>query len=260
MQLRRLNRMVNPHRNSSLFGNDFPNYSQALSKLHHFSGNRVSLMDFLTDLLSFFLHIDQHLRELTGQYGGWLYTLLFLIVFCETGLVVTPFLPGDSLLFAAGSLAAIGAMNVHVLFLALALAAILGDTVNYAVGHYLGEKVFSPDARVLKQAYLDRTHQFFERHGGKTIIIARFVPIVRTFAPFVAGAGSMSYRHFLLYNVTGAVAWTASFLYGGYFFGNLPFVRQNFTLVILAIIILSIMPGVFEYWRHRRAEAEVRAE
>ena len=210
-------------------------------------------MDFFSDLLSWFLHLDQHLAELAGQYGGWIYGILFLIVFCETGLVVTPFLPGDSLLFAAGTLAAIGQMNVHALFLLLTAAAIIGDTVNYAAGHYFGEKVFSPDARVLKQAYLDRTHQFFERHGGKTIVIARFVPIVRTFAPFVAGAGSMNYSRFLFYNVTGAIAWTASFLYGGYFFGNLPFVKQNFTLVILAIIILSIMPGVVEYWRHRRA-------
>ncbi len=212
-------------------------------------------MDFVSDLLSFFLHLDRHLTELIGQYGIWIYGILFLIVFCETGLVVTPFLPGDSLLFAAGSLAAIGQMNIHTLFLLLTAAAVIGDTVNYATGHFFGEKVFSPDARVLKQAYLDRTHQFFERHGGKTIIIARFVPIVRTFAPFVAGAGSMTYRHFLFYNVTGGVAWTASFLYGGYFFGNLPFVKQNFTLVILAIIILSIVPGVVEYWRHRRAPA-----
>ena len=217
-------------------------------------------MEFLSDLLSFFLHLDRHLAELASQYGGWLYGILFLIIFCETGLVVTPFLPGDSLLFAAGSLAAIGQMNIHALFLLLTAAAIIGDTVNYAAGHYFGEKVFSPDARVLKQAYLDRTHQFFERHGGKTIVIARFVPIVRTFAPFVAGAGSMNYSRFLFYNVTGGVAWTASFLYGGYFFGNLPFVKQNFTLVILAIIILSIMPGVVEYWRHRRAAAAPRAE
>ena len=209
-------------------------------------------MDFFADLLSFFLHLDQHLTIIANQYGGWIYAILFLIVFCETGLVVTPFLPGDSLLFAAGSLAAVGSMNIHGLFLLVAVAAILGDTVNYAAGHYFGEKVFSADARILKHEYLDRTHQFFERHGGKTIIIARFVPIIRTFAPFVAGAGSMSYRHFLRYNVAGGVAWTASFLYGGYFFGNLPFVKQNFTLVILAIIILSILPGVIEYWRHHR--------
>jgi membrane-associated protein len=217
-------------------------------------------MELLADLASFILHIDQHLRELASHYGGWLYAILFLIVFCETGLVVTPFLPGDSLLFAAGSLAAVAgsALNIHTLFLLLTAAAIIGDTVNYAAGHYFGEKAFSPDARVLKQEYLDRTHQFFERHGGKTIVIARFVPIIRTFAPFVAGAGSMSYPHFLFYNVTGAIAWTSSFLYGGYFFGNLPFVQQNFTLVIVAIIILSILPGVVEYWRHRRAT--VRAE
>lgn len=219
-------------------------------------------MDIFYDLVSFILHIDQHLRDLAVQYGGWLYGILFLIIFCETGLVVTPFLPGDSLLFAAGSLTVLAdsAMNIHVLFLLLTIAAILGDTVNYAAGHYFGEKVFSPDARILKQDYLDRTHQFFERHGGKTIVIARFVPIIRTFAPFVAGAGSMTYRHFLFYNVTGAMAWTSSFLYGGYFFGNLPFVKQNFTLVILAIIILSIMPGVFEYWRIRRSAAAAHAE
>lgn len=219
-------------------------------------------MEILSDLLSFILHIDQHLRELASQYGGWLYGILFLIIFCETGLVVTPFLPGDSLLFAAGSLTALAdsAMNIHALFLLLTAAAILGDTVNYAAGHYFGEKVFSPNARVLKQEYLDRTHQFFERHGGKTIVIARFVPIIRTFAPFVAGAGNMAYRHFLFYNATGAIAWTASFLYGGYFFGNLPFVKQNFTLVILAIIILSIMPGVIEYWRHRRTTVAARVK
>ena len=212
-------------------------------------------MDLLADLLSFFLHLDQHLAIMSSQYGGWIYAILFLIVFCETGLVVTPFLPGDSLLFAAGALAAIpdSELNIHAIFLLLTVAAILGDTVNYAAGHYFGEKVFSADARILKREYLNRTHQFFERHGGKTIVIARFVPIIRTFAPFVAGAGSMTYRHFLFYNVTGGVAWTASFLYGGYFFGNLPFVKQNFTLVILAIIILSILPGVIEYWRHRRA-------
>ncbi|MFO1421346.1 MAG: DedA family protein [Candidatus Competibacteraceae bacterium] len=217
-------------------------------------------MDFASDLLSFFLHLDRHLTELAGQYGGWIYGILFLIVFCETGLVVTPFLPGDSLLFAAGSLAAIGQMNIHALFLLMAFAAIAGNTVNYAVGRYLGERAFDADARFLKQEYLDRTHRFFERHGGKTIIITRFVPIVRTFAPFVAGAGGMSYGRFQWYNATGGVAWTASFLYGGYFFGNLPFVKQNFTLVILAIIVLSIMPGVVEYWRHRRATAGTGVE
>ena len=213
-------------------------------------------MDFVSDLISFFLHLYRHLAELASQYGGRLYGILFFIVFCETGLVVTPFLPGDSLLFAAGALAALGEMNIHFLFLLMAFAAIAGNTVNYAVGRYLGEKVFRPDARILKQAYLDRTHQFFERHGGKTIILTRFVPIVRTCAPSVAGAGGMSDGRFQGYNVAGGVLWTASFLYGGYFFGNLPFVKQNFSLVILAIIILSLMPGVVEYWRHRRAAPE----
>lgn len=217
-------------------------------------------MDSLADLISLFLHLDQHLADWAAQYGGWIYLILFLIVFCETGLVVTPFLPGDSLLFAAGSLAAIGSMNIHALFLLLTAAAIIGDTVNYAAGHYFGEKAFSADARILKQAYLDRTHAFFARHGGKTIVIARFVPIIRTFAPFVAGAGRMDYRYFLLYNIAGGIAWTALFLYGGYFFGNLPFVKRNFSLVILAIIILSILPGVIEYLRQRRAAVAIRAE
>ncbi len=215
-------------------------------------------MEFFSELISLFLHLDKHLVELTEQYGSWIYAILFLIVFCETGLVITPFLPGDSLLFAAGSLAAIGSMNVHMLFILLTIAAVIGDTVNYAIGHYLGEKVFSPDARVLKQSYLEYTHQFFERHGGKTIIIARFVPIVRTFAPFVAGAGSMNYSRFILFNITGAFAWTSLFLYGGYWFGNLPFVKSNFTLVILIIIICSIMPGIIEYWRHRRLATKAR--
>ncbi|HOB63064.1 MAG TPA: DedA family protein [Candidatus Competibacteraceae bacterium] len=216
-------------------------------------------MDFLSDLFSLFLHLDRHLAELAGQYGSWIYGILFLLVFCETGLVVTPFLPGDSLLFAAGSLAAIGSMNIHLLFLLMATAAILGNTVNYTVGRLLGEKAFTPNARILKQDYLHRTHRFFERHGGKTIVITRFVPLVRTFAPFVAGAGGMSYGRFQAYNVAGGIVWTASFLYGGYFFGNLPVVKQNFSLVILAIIVLSLMPGVIEYWRHRRAGSDAAA-
>ncbi|MFO1371471.1 MAG: DedA family protein [Candidatus Competibacteraceae bacterium] len=216
-------------------------------------------MDFFNELLSFFLHLDRHLAELVNHYGSWIYAILFTIIFCETGLVVTPFLPGDSLLFAAGALAAVGQMNIHGLFLLLAVAAIAGNTVNYTVGRYLGEKAFSADARILKQAYLDRTHRFFERHGGKTIVITRFVPIVRTFAPFVAGAGGMTYSRFLFYNVAGGVAWTASFLYGGYFFGNLPIIKNNFTLVILAIIVLSLMPGIVEYGRQRRTQAGVES-
>ena len=205
----------------------------------------------MPDFIDLFLHIDRHLAEFVVLYGTWIYALLFAIIFSETGFVVTPFLPGDSLLFAAGSLAAIGKMNVHALFILLTLAAVLGNTVNYVVGHFLGEKAFTENARFLKKGYLDRTHRFFEKHGGKAIILTRFVPIVRTFAPFVAGAGTMSIARFQIYNVIGGVAWTASFIYGGYFFGNLPFVKQNFTFVILGIIIISIMPGIIEYWRHQ---------
>lgn len=208
----------------------------------------METVSYFIDLL---LHLDIHLAEFASQYGSWIYALLFAIIFSETGFVVTPFLPGDSLLFAAGALAALGEMDVHTLFVLLTLAAVLGNTVNYTVGHFIGEKVFSENARILKKQYLDRTHRFFEKHGGKTIILTRFVPILRTFAPFVAGAGTMSFSRFQIYNLIGGVAWTASFLYGGYFFGNLPFVKQNFTLVILAIIIASIMPGIIEYWRHR---------
>ncbi len=210
-------------------------------------------MEFIAQFIDIVLHLDKHLAELAAQYGTWMYAILIAIVFCETGLVVTPILPGDSLLFAAGSLAALGALDVNVLFVALTLAAIVGDAVNYHIGQYVGLKAFRPDARVLKTAYLDRTHAFYERHGGKTIIIARFVPIVRTFAPFVAGAGSMSYRRFFAYNVIGALLWTSSLLYAGYFFGNLPLVKQNFSLVIIGIIVVSCLPGVVEFVRHKRA-------
>jgi membrane-associated protein len=208
-------------------------------------------MDMLLNFLELILHIDRHLAEFASQYGAWIYALLFAIIFSETGFVVTPFLPGDSLLFAAGALAAVGEMNVHGLFALLTAAAIAGNSVNYAVGYFFGEKAFAENARFLKKEYLDRTHLFFEKHGGKTIILTRFVPILRTFAPFVAGAGRMSLTRFQCYNFIGAVAWTASFIYGGYFFGNLPFVKQNFVLVILGIIILSIMPGIIEYWRQK---------
>lgn len=214
-------------------------------------------MELLTQFTDIVLHLDKHLAELALQYGTWMYAILIAIIFCETGLVVTPFLPGDSLLFAAGSLAAVGALDVHVLFVVLTLAAIVGDGVNYHIGQYVGLKAFRPDARVLKTAYLEKTHAFYERHGGKTIIIARFVPIVRTFAPFVAGAGSMSYRRFLAYNVIGALIWTGSLLYAGYLFGNLPLVKENFSLVIIGIIIVSILPGVVEFIRHKRAAARV---
>ncbi|MDH4101147.1 MAG: DedA family protein [Nitrospirota bacterium] len=211
-------------------------------------------MELIKGFIDIFLHLDKHLAEITQSYGTWTYLILFLIVFCETGLVVTPFLPGDSLLFAAGAIASLGGMNPVYLFLLLTAAAIIGDTVNYGIGHYIGPKVFQrEDSRFLKKEYLERTHRFYEKHGGKTIIIARFVPIIRTFAPFVAGVGSMSYGKFLVYNVTGAVMWVAIFIFAGYYFGNLPVVKKNFTLVILVIIILSIMPGIIEFLRHRRS-------
>lgn len=210
-------------------------------------------MESLAGFLDLFLHLDQHLRELAQAYGGWLYAVLFLIVFLETGLVVTPFLPGDSLLFVAGTIAATGELNVHGLVLLLIAAAIIGDSVNYAIGRYLGPRVFRfEDSRFFKRAYIDRTHAFYERHGGKTLIIARFIPIIRTYAPFVAGIGAMSYRRFLFFNVTGAVLWVVSLTYAGYLFGNLPVVKDNLSLVIIGIIVASIMPGVIEVLRHRR--------
>jgi len=210
----------------------------------------VELLGGFVDLI---LHLDQHLLELARTYGIWIYAILFLIVFLETGLVVTPFLPGDSLLFVAGAIAAAGEMNVHGVVLLLTVAAILGDSVNYAIGRYLGPRVFRfEDTRFFKRAYIDRTHAFFERHGGKTIIIARFIPIIRTYAPFVAGIGAMPYGRFAVFNVTGAILWVVLLTYAGYFFGNLPFVKNNLTLVILGIIILSILPGIIEFLRARR--------
>ncbi|MBI5887816.1 MAG: DedA family protein [Deltaproteobacteria bacterium] len=209
-------------------------------------------MELLKTFIEIFLHLDKHLDLLIKGYGGWTYAILFLIIFCETGLVVTPFLPGDSLLFTVGALAAIGSLDVYLVFLLLTVAAILGDTVNYAAGRFMGPKVFS---RFLKKEYLDRTHRFYEKYGGKTIVFARFVPIVRTFAPFVAGVGVMSYPMFIFYNVAGALAWIASFVLGGYFFGNIPAVKQNFTAVIFAIIIISILPSVIEFIRHKRRKS-----
>ena len=211
-------------------------------------------MDLISGFFDLILHLDQHLTDLAQNYGAWVYAVLFLIVFLETGLVVTPFLPGDSLLFVAGTIAAAGALNIHALVLLLIAAAIAGDSLNYAIGRYLGPRVFRfDDSRFFKRAYVDRTHAFFERHGGKAIIIARFVPIVRTYAPFVAGIGAMRYRRFLMFNVTGAVLWVALLAYSGFFFGNLPLVRNNLTAVILGIIVLSILPGIVEFWRARRA-------
>ena len=210
-------------------------------------------MDLLSGFFDLILHLDRHLLELARSYGVWVYAVLFLIVFLETGVVVTPFLPGDSLLFVAGTIAAAGELNIHGLVLLLIAAAIAGDSLNYAIGHYLGPRVFRfDDSRFFKRAYLDRTHAFFERHGGKAIILARFVPIIRTYAPFVAGIGAMRYRRFLMFNVTGAVLWVALLAYAGFFFGNLPLVRNNLTAVILGIIVLSIMPVIIEFWRAKR--------
>jgi len=191
----------------------------------------------------------------TGKTGAWTYALLFVIVFCETGLVVTPILPGDSLLFAAGALSALGTLDPWMLFLLLTLAAVLGDMVNYWAGRIFGASIFKPDARFLRTEYLERTRRFYERHGGKTIVQARFVPIIRTFAPFVAGMGTMKYRRFFLYNVAGAVLWVAGCVAAGYFFGNIPVVKSNFSLAILAIVFVSVLPGILAWLRSRRAGA-----
>ncbi|MCM3877774.1 MAG: DedA family protein [Thermoanaerobaculia bacterium] len=209
-------------------------------------------MDLLKQLVDIFLHLDRHLADVTRDYGTFTNVILFAIVFCETGLVVTPFLPGDSLLFAAGALAALGSLNLWVLFLSLSLAAILGDTVNYWIGKKIGPRAFDGTVRFLKQEHLRKTEAFYERHGKKTIILARFVPIVRTFAPFVAGVGSMTYGTFIAYNVIGGVAWVAICVFAGYFFGNIPVVKKNFSLVILAIVLLSTVPIALEWWRSRR--------
>ena len=212
-------------------------------------------MELLKDFLDLFLHLDQHLHELIGQYGTWTYAILWLIVFCETGLVVTPFLPGDSLLFAAGTFAGMGSLKPWLLFVLLTVAAILGDTVNYWIGKRIGPRAFTGAVPFLNQAHLRKTEAFYEKHGGKTIIVARFVPIVRTFAPFVAGVGSMNYSRFLAYNVVGGVLWVGLFIFGGYLFGNIPVVRQNFGLVVIAIIVVSVMPVVIEWVRARREGA-----
>lgn len=213
-------------------------------------------MELLTNFIDIFMHLDKHLNAIIQSYGAWTYLILFLIIFCETGLVVTPILPGDSLLFAAGAIAAMGALDPVWLFVLLSIGAIAGDTLNYGIGYYLGPKVFQQnDSRFFKKEYLERTHQFYERHGGKTIIIARFMPIIRTFAPFVAGVGKMSYLNFIAYNVVGGILWIGLFIFGGYMFGNIPAVKQNFTLVIMAIIFVSILPGVIEFLRHKYGKA-----
>jgi membrane-associated protein len=212
--------------------------------------------------LDIFFHLDQHLNAWAGAMGGWLYALLFAIIFGETGLVVTPFLPGDSLLFAVGAIAAATGSPVHIALVIplLAFAAISGDAVNYAIGSKLGPKVFhKEDSRWLNRKYLLRAHAFYEKYGGKTIVLARFIPIVRTFAPFVAGIGKMGYRRFAVFNVAGGIAWVSAFALGGYWFGNLAAVKRNFHFVILAIIVISVMPGLIEYWRSRSRSRAARA-
>ena len=210
-------------------------------------------MELIKDFIEILMHLDKHLDWVIRSYGFWTYGILFLIIFLETGFVVTPFLPGDSLLFAGGTFAALGSLDVTWLMILLCLAAIGGDTVNYWIGHISGPKVFTREkSRFFNKEYLRRTHQFYERYGGKTIIIARFIPIIRTFAPFVAGIGSMTYGHFLTYNIVGGIAWVVIFVLGGYFFGNIPLIKQNFSLAIVAIVFLSILPGIIEFLRHRK--------
>lgn len=207
----------------------------------------MEVVQFLIDL---FLHLDDHLSAVITQYGTWTYALLFFVIFMETGFVVTPFLPGDSLLFAAGTFAGLGDLNLWLLLGLLIVAAFLGDTVNYWIGHYLGERAYK--IRWIKQEYIERTHAFFQKHGGKTIFLARFVPIVRTFAPFVAGIGRMSYGYFVSYNIIGGIVWVTLFTVAGYLFGNVPFVQDNFTLVVIAIIFISIVPMLIEALKARR--------
>lgn len=207
-------------------------------------------MEQIKFLIDLFLHLDEYMAGIIQQYGTWTYAILFGVIFMETGFVVTPFLPGDSLLFAAGTFAGLGSLNIWLLILLLMVAAILGDTVNYWIGHYMGDRAYN--VKWIKKEYLDRTHVFFEKHGGKTIFLARFVPIVRTFAPFVAGMGRMSYGYFFSYNVFGGIVWVLTFTLLGYFFGNLEFVKRNFELVIIAIILISVLPAVYEAMKARR--------
>jgi len=210
-------------------------------------------MEFLQSIANFVFHIDKNLSAIIQNFGAWSYLLLFLVIFAETGLVVTPFLPGDSLLFAAGTFAAQGSFEVAWLFVVLALAAVIGNSVNYAVGDFFGEKLFQNEkSRVFKKEYLERTHKFYEKYGGKTIIITRFVPVMRSFAPFVAGLGKMGYLRFSLYNITGGILWVGLFVFGGFYFGNVPLIKENFSLAIFVIIILSILPGVIEFYKHRK--------
>lgn len=214
-------------------------------------------MEFLKSILDLFLHLDEYLQTIITTYGAWTYGILFVVIFVETGLVVMPILPGDSLLFAAGTFAALGSFNVWGLIGLLIVAAVLGDAVNYSIGHYLGDRAYN--IKWIKKEYLEKTHAFFEKHGGKAIFLARFVPIVRTFAPFVAGIGRMSYAYFATYNIVGGVTWVVLFTLLGYFFGNIPFVKKNFELVIIVIILVSVVPMVVEWWKHRQ-EAKKQAK
>jgi membrane-associated protein len=210
-----------------------------------------SFLELLTSLFDIFLHLDEYLAQVIAQYGTLTYLILFAVIFAETGLVVTPFLPGDSLIFAASALAASTTLNPLLLFVLIGAAAVLGDAVNYGIGRRIGKRAFSGEIRCLKKEYLDRTHAFYEKHGGKTIFLARFVPIVRTFAPFVAGVGEMSYRNFAAYNVVGAITWVGLFISAGYFFGEIPFVKSNFEFVVVAIILVSVLPAVIEVIKAR---------
>src|SRR5690606_12224887 len=208
-------------------------------------------MEWIELIIDFIIHIDQHLVEIVSEYGSWVYAILFLIIFAETGFVVTPFLPGDSLLFAAGALAATGAMNPWYLFILLFIAAVAGDSLNYSIGSYFGIRVFKEDAKIFKMEYLRKTEGFFEKYGGKTIVIARFVPIVRTYAPFVAGASSMNYPRFIFYNVFGGFIWVGLFIFVGYLFGNIPIIKNNFSITVLVIIFLSLIPLFVEFLKAR---------
>jgi membrane-associated protein len=209
-------------------------------------------MEVIQWFINFVLHMDKMLPEIVQSLGIWTYLALFLVIFMETGFVVTPFLPGDSLLFAAGAVAALGGLEIVPLYITLAGAAVLGDTANYWIGHTIGPRAFSGNIRFLKKKYLDRTQAFFEKHGGKTILLARFVPIVRTFAPFVAGVGRMRYGYFISYNIIGGLLWTALFLFGGFFVGNLEIVKNNFSLIVVGIVLISVLPGVYEFIKARR--------
>ncbi len=208
-------------------------------------------MDWIKNFIDVILHLDKSLADLGQEYGVWIYAILFLIIFCETGLVLTPFLPGDSLLFAIGALAATGGLDILTILLLLSAAAVLGDTVNYWIGAKFGDYFIHHPSKLIKKEYLDRTHAFYEKHGGKTIIIARFAPIVRTFAPFVAGVGNMTYRTFLTFNVAGGLLWIFSLTLAGFFFGNIPFVKKNFSLVIFGIILVSLLPMIWEFVKER---------